>query len=574
MSNIQRAFSPRPPADDTKTRDIDQQLPLDARKLRRVTVAMTMAGLQEYVKNSRNGRAEGLQNEQPSVNPQRQAIAANARVAMKPSVARPPIAQGLSVRGESVARHRSASFQQHPQRRLSGEDQKRDPYDTDGESLDTTVNHSVVQVHNNLQVGQPQSQPGNEESETESNEESIDEDEPEGEGEYEFGEEATEYLARNGKANAEYQDKIDFLRVTQPHLFSEVDGDSYPTTTDGNPTEGDEQQEPRFENHGSPPQSPFPQHDLLQDSNALLFHKQHPQESQSPNALHVDPAMVQNTRIWEQSARIRGQQRMDGAVHVHRQLAQMHSTGPLPVSQPPAYSQVTREYGLTIPPSQAPPRIPAQNGQGNLPPRLSRLPLGPGRTQNPAPKTITPAAPSKRASTTRVKVVPIVEQHVEYVPAEEPTVFAEGDYDPDILANMDYDRLRDESFDTDPRMGVFVLPKDMHEEPLATRLQSVQYELDPESQAKFFSALSTNEWEDAGDWFLEQFCAIVKKTKDARQNKRRAAQALEQEIEARYKHVAKKQRLVDGAMAKMKTQGEGLVPKSPRASKSPRPRRG
>ena len=139
---------------------------------------------------------------------------------------------------------------------------------------------------------------------------------------------------------------------------------------------------------------------------------------------------------------------------------------------------------------------------------------------------------------------------------------------------MTYDQLRDESFDKSPREREHILPEDMREKSLPERLQFAQQKLDPAAQSEFFSSLPTNEWEDAGDWFLYQFSAIIKRTKEARQKKRKTAEGVEQKIEARHEHVAKKQRLVEGAMAKMKAQGEGLVPKSPRASKSPRPRRG
>ena len=56
----------------------------------------------------------------------------------------------------------------------------------------------------------------------------------------------------------------------------------------------------------------------------------------------------------------------------------------------------------------------------------------------------------------------------------------------------------------------------------------------------------------------------------ARQQKRKLATEFEDEIEKRYRYVAKRQHHVEGALDKMKTQGEGLVPKSPRASKSPK----
>jgi hypothetical protein len=148
------------------------------------------------------------------------------------------------------------------------------------------------------------------------------------------------------------------------------------------------------------------------------------------------------------------------------------------------------------------------------------------------------------------------------------------DYDAGDLHDMTYDQLKNESFNTDPRAPEQPLPEDVLQKSLVERLEHVQKTLEPEQQATFFRLLPTSEWEDAGDWFLEQFGDIITRTKEARQKKRKLAQGFEDEIEKRHKHVSKKQQQVQAAMDKMKAQGEGLVPRSPRPSKSPRPKKG
>jgi DNA-binding protein H-NS len=102
----------------------------------------------------------------------------------------------------------------------------------------------------------------------------------------------------------------------------------------------------------------------------------------------------------------------------------------------------------------------------------------------------------------------------------------------------------------------------------------VQKNLDVGQQSEFFRSLPTTEWEDAGDWFLDQFQNIVQRIRQARQKKRKLAQDFEAEVEKRYEHVSKRQNQVQHAMDRMKEQGEGLVPRSPKPSKSPRPKRG
>jgi hypothetical protein len=139
---------------------------------------------------------------------------------------------------------------------------------------------------------------------------------------------------------------------------------------------------------------------------------------------------------------------------------------------------------------------------------------------------------------------------------------------------MEYNALKNESFDKNPRALDQPLPEDQLQKPLDKRLDFAQKSLDLAKQAAFFQSLPTNEWEDAGDWFLEQFGDIIKRTKEARQKKRKFAQEFEREVEKRYKHVAKMQRQVEDAMSKMKAQGEGLVASTPRAGKSPKPKRG
>ena len=532
-----------------------------------------MPGLENFVKGNRNGRPGSPQNEQPPVNPQRQAFAANLKVPMRPGLSRPPTVQGPSTRGEGVAQHQSATLQQHLQRRPSGEGRKHDPYDTDAdESLDTTVNESVIQVENTPHVGQQQLQPDHVHAENGDEEEASkeDDDDEESEFEFEFDENISKLLAQNNMDDASYEDQMQFLQQTQPHLFRTIDGDSYPTTTDGNPTEWDEQQEPSFEDLGSPsPSRQRPQ----QGPNAPVYNQQSLRQMHATNVLQPNPAVPPDSRIWQQGAQIRGQQRTNGAAHARGYSAQ-HNTAHPPSSQPPTYSQANQEQGF-VAPSAPPARLETitQSGHGGLSQRSWRLPPGPGRTQNPAPRIIGPAAPVEHASAIHAQVVPIVQQHVELAPIEEPPALLDGDYDTDVLFKMDYNQLREESFDKSPRDNEPVLPEGMREKPLEERLQFAQRNLDFAAQGQFFSALPTNEWEDAGDWFLDQFSTIIKRTKEARQKKRKAAQGYEQEIEERQKHVVKKQRVVEGAMAKMKAQGEGLMPKSPRPSKSPRPRR-
>jgi hypothetical protein len=165
------------------------------------------------------------------------------------------------------------------------------------------------------------------------------------------------------------------------------------------------------------------------------------------------------------------------------------------------------------------------------------------------------------------------EQPMIHGPAHDSNFDPDGDYDVKTLHAMRYDELRDESFDINPRLSDPPLSGEMLNKPLVERLAHVQEKFDAGKQSDFFRALPTAEWEDAGDWFLDQFSSIIKRTKEARQEKRKLAQGFEKEIEKRHKLVSKKQQHVASAMNKMQAQGQGLVPRSPRPSKSPRPKK-
>ena len=132
---------------------------------------------------------------------------------------------------------------------------------------------------------------------------------------------------------------------------------------------------------------------------------------------------------------------------------------------------------------------------------------------------------------------------------------------------MSYGQLRNESFDTNPRARPSVPSKEDLQKPLVERLELVQQNPDAVQQSEFFQSLPTTEWEDAGDWFLDRFQDIIRRTKEARQKKRKLAQEFEAEVEKRHEHVSKRQHQVQQAMEKMKSQGEGLVPRSPRSRK-------
>jgi hypothetical protein len=542
--------------------------------------------MQHFVQG--RGRAASPQPAQNGsrLNPARQAIAANAKVSMKkgPTTHRPNQLQAPSSipsRGFGNAQNSSAAIQHAPSRRHSGQGSKIDPYDTDAESIDTTVNQSIIQVEDS-QAKDPQYHQhgevidlGGKESEDEEEELEDDEDSEDEEIDihnYALTQDDVDWLEREGKGNLSRDEAVAYLFQARSEGFRTVEGDSYPTTTDGDPTTWEPQQEPSSTDvdkvspslqrdgfNGRQPLAPPPMHSGAYNGGTG-------QTIHNPN------------RLFAQSAQLRDQQRVNAHSRQLPVQGALSNAEPGQSSHPPSYSQANRET------------VPAQafntNARSNYQVAFNQAPQivqrqRPDRVHNMM-HPLTPAdtpAPTKHPSSARTKAIPII-QHPpnDHAPLQQPPVQdmdsrPHGDYDLEVLDKMSYDQLKNESFDTNPLAPPHPLSEDMLTKPLDARLDHVQKHLAADDQSKFFHALSTNEWEDAGDWFLEQFSSILQRTKQARQKKRKLAQGFEDEIEKRHKHVSKKQHQVEDAMHRMQTQGEGLVPRSPRPSKSPKPRK-
>jgi flagellar hook-basal body complex protein FliE len=523
------------------------------------------------------GRAGSPQNARPGTSARRLAVAANAKASMKEASAfqKPQAHSAIPTRGLS-AQNVSATMQRYPQRRQSDQDQvqKRDPYDTDAESLDTTVNQSVVQVEDSQnrnqqhshhsQLGQP-GQPGDELTDDEEGPE-----EKEDENMFEDDELASEDLQRleqQDLLDLSHDERVAFLQQSQSHGFPMVEGDSYPSTTDGLPTEWEGGEEQLFEDrddHGGV--SPLPQRTA---PTSHSFRTSAPQPYQRTQQPIMRPAThgVQKPSVLEKSANIRGQQRSTAQYNQHLQQGHQQNGAALPSSQPPTYSQANPGPG-SAPPLYPSVRQLAQVQFGSTSQRTQRQPLGPAHVHFQSSTSVGPAVPTRHPVPAPSREEPAVQQT-----QESDSAIPIVDYDPETLFAMKYDQLKEENFDIDPRAGPQILTDDILQKPLAERLQFVRKNIEPSRQSEFFHSLSTTDWEDSGNWFLEQFQGIVQRTREARQKKRKLAREFEEEIEKRHKHVSKKQQQVEEAMNKMKAQGEGLVPKSPKPTRSPRPKR-
>jgi len=537
--------------------------------------------MQGFVARQRTGSpAAG----QPQSKPDRQANAANARVSIRNGhpVQQPQATSGIPARGLNITQNSSAVLQPPLQNLQSGPgpSQKRDLYDTDAESLDTTVNPSVVQVEDSQQKEQHYQQQdhvvnlgGTSEMEGE-DDDNGDELEDMEDGSEDYDDEMVqmnqEFIHASGVAHLTYDEQVAFLHQAGRGGLPTVRGDSYPPTTNGEPSEweGGPEALSNYQNEFVP-SSPPPQRQNINKQAARMPASHVPQQQQRRNMPIASQDTQQASGLFQHSAQLREQSRTAAPSRQAGGQNVQHHALALPTSQHQAYNPDKHNSTANLPmysgPHPSTQKQPSKSQQ-----HLVRQSSGP-RTQPPPRNNAMPSephAPQKRQPLVPAIHEPVAQQQsVEQAPIEEPEVVSHEDYDHTTLFGMSYEQLRNESFDTDPRARPSVLSKEDLQKPLVERLELVQQNPDAVQQSEFFQSLPTTEWEDAGDWFLDRFQDIIRRTKEARQKKRKLAQEFEAEVEKRHEHVSKRQHQVQQAMEKMKSQGEGLVPRSPRSRK-------
>jgi hypothetical protein len=155
-----------------------------------------------------------------------------------------------------------------------------------------------------------------------------------------------------------------------------------------------------------------------------------------------------------------------------------------------------------------------------------------------------------------------------YAPAQNPESPMEEsillDYEPQTLVKMTYNELQQESFDLDPNARPLPFDKQLRGS-LDERLLMVRT-LNNDDKARFFASIDLAQWEDAGDWFLDQFGEIVNKIRDARRERRKVAASFESEISRRHQNVESRKRNIEQVMVDMKSNGIGVLG---RASSNP-----
>ncbi|KAI9756659.1 MAG: hypothetical protein M4579_003748 [Chaenotheca gracillima] len=134
----------------------------------------------------------------------------------------------------------------------------------------------------------------------------------------------------------------------------------------------------------------------------------------------------------------------------------------------------------------------------------------------------------------------------------------ELDFPLETLEKMSYADLKAQHFDHDPNATLFQLPQEFASSDLSTQMSHVST-LNVEQQSEFCNSLGAAEWEEAGDWFLDQFSSMLTRMKDARRDKRKLASEFEAEIEKRDASVRKKGEDIDDVLYTMKRGGQEVL---------------
>jgi len=143
------------------------------------------------------------------------------------------------------------------------------------------------------------------------------------------------------------------------------------------------------------------------------------------------------------------------------------------------------------------------------------------------------------------------------------------DYNDAELHAMSYASLREQSFDFDPQTAAALQQPPPPPAAAAAALLpaggSIEDRLEhyrrqgSMDQHEFFTRVTVDEWDEAGDWFLEQFGAVVQRLKRARRTKRQLVARFEDEVAAREEAVRGKMEGIERTLEELKEEGQIMM---------------
>lgn len=136
------------------------------------------------------------------------------------------------------------------------------------------------------------------------------------------------------------------------------------------------------------------------------------------------------------------------------------------------------------------------------------------------------------------------------------------DYDHDQLQNMSYSVLAQQSFDEVPishENKIQAGDSQIIEHKMKRIVELSSNEETSDAARACVDSMTVDEWEQGGEWFLDQFSDIVKRLKEAKMEKRKIVSRFEKEIESREKAVSGKRAAFERELQGMQTGAEKLM---------------
>lgn len=132
------------------------------------------------------------------------------------------------------------------------------------------------------------------------------------------------------------------------------------------------------------------------------------------------------------------------------------------------------------------------------------------------------------------------------------------DYEETVLQQMNFAELLSEPFDYDPARELNQSPAKPPADNLSDRLKFYSGKGE-EAQTQVFTQMPVRDWEESGDWFLEQFGDIVKRMREARHAKRKMVEQFETEVLDREEIVRRKKEVIDRKLSKFRHDSEAMM---------------
>ncbi|KAL6698008.1 extracellular mutant protein 11 domain-containing protein [Trichoderma pleuroticola] len=145
------------------------------------------------------------------------------------------------------------------------------------------------------------------------------------------------------------------------------------------------------------------------------------------------------------------------------------------------------------------------------------------------------------------------------------------DYDDMALSSMAYADLDKEPFDFDPSKATTQAGSGAPAGTVEARVAKIEQGMrqSEKEQRHMFANMDFDDWEEAGDWFAEQFSEIMHKMRVVRRNKRKVMREFEDEAASREEAVREQTVAIDKKLNRMLQEGQRLM--TPNDAKSAQP---